>query len=529
MSERHGLLQSASLISFFTALSRVLGYFRDSRIAYLLGAGVEADAFNAAYRVANLLRRLVGEGAVSAAFVPVFSRRLAGGEGKREDAWRFADSVLIALTTTLLAVIVTGILAAPLMARLLLSGFAATPGKLELAVELGRVMFPYALFIGLAALAMGTLHSARRFGAPAFGPIVANAAIISVSFLTGFFSTASMALAVGVVVGGALHVASQVPALARMGWRPQWLGIRSAFDHPEVRAVARRMAPMIVAMGVVQINVLVGLQFAAGMEHGSVTAVSLADRVMELALGSYAVAISTAILPLLSHQAAEGRTEEMKSTMAFACRMALFITVPAGVGLAALRHPIIEVLFQHGAFDAHATALTARALLLFALGLPAFSMVKIVAPAFYAAGETAAPVFAALGSMILNVSLNIVLAGPLGSGGPALATSVSAGCNVAALMWLFFRRHGPFGFRAIGRSLGISVLSSALMAALAAGLMAIPGVYAGGLLQRATALVGAIGAGIAVYLGASILLGAREPGELRVAMRARLGGAERPA
>ncbi|HEX5000624.1 MAG TPA: murein biosynthesis integral membrane protein MurJ [Terriglobia bacterium] len=523
MNERHGLLKSASLISSFTAISRILGYARDSRIAYLLGAGAEADAFNAAYRIANLLRRLVGEGAVSAAFIPVFSRYLAiGREEKGDDVWEFADAALLGLTTTLLGVTALGMLAAPEIARVFLSGFASVPGKLEMVVTLSRVMFPYALFMGLAALAMGVLHGMRRFGAPAFGPIVANVVIIGSSFLSGFFSSASMALAVGVVAGGALQVVVQIPFLAAGGWRPRWRsGISRALAHPEVRRVATRIGPMILGMGAFQINVLVSLQFASRLEQGSVTAIGLADRVVELALGSYAVAISAAALPLLAHQVAEGRIEEMKSTMGFACRMVLFVTIPAGVGLAALRGPIIEALFQHGAFDARATALTMPPLLLFALGLPAFSLVKIMAPAFYAAGEATTPVLAALTAIGGNIALNVAFGSSLGSGGPALSTSLAAYLNAGFLIVVFLRRHGDFGIRGVGRAAAAAVAASALMAVTALAVIRAPHVYEGMIVQKAAALAVAIGAGLIAYLGGSRLLGARELGELWIAVRAR--------
>jgi putative peptidoglycan lipid II flippase len=525
MRERHGLLQSASLIGLCTVLSRILGYVRDSRIAFLLGAGAEADAFNAAYRVVNLLRRLVGEGAVGAAFIPVFSRYFS--EDKRREAWVFADAAFAAMTVILAVVSGIGMLASPLIIRVLASGFAATPGKIAMAAELSRAMFPYLLMIGLAGLGMGMLHSLRRFGPPAFAPVLANVAIVGFSFLGGLFSTPSMALAAGVVVGGVLQAVVQFPALRREGWRPRlFRGLAAVRHHPELWRLARRMGPVVFGMGVVQLNVLVGIQFASRMKEGSVTAIGLADRVVELALGTYAIAISTAILPLLSRQAAEGRRDDLRATLGFACRLVLFITVPAGVGLAVLRAPIVEVLFQHGAFDARAAALTAWPLLFFALGLPAFSMVKILAPAFYASDDAMGPVRAAILAMTLNVALNVAFFGPLGHGGPALAASLAAYGNAGDLVFAFRRRYGGFGLRNLGVSLARCGAASAAMGLAAYLAIHIPGLYAGSKTQKAVALAFAIGAALGVYFGAARLMGASEPGELRGAWRSKGGDDE---
>jgi putative peptidoglycan lipid II flippase len=387
MREHRQLLKSASLISALTIVSRVFGYIRDSRIAFLLGAGTAADAYTTAYRIPNLLRRLVGEGAVSAAFIPVFSRYLV--EKKEKDAWEFANTMLTAITIFLTAVTLAGILLSPLIVRLFAFGFVDTPGKLDLTTVLNRIMFPYVFFISLSALAMGILNSKHRFGAPAFAPIVLNLTMIAFSFLGSLFGDITRTLAVGVVAGGFLQLAIQIPALLESGWRVR---LRFNFNHPGVRSVAKLMVPVVFGVGIVQVNVLVDTQFASKLDEGSVTAIYYADRVMELVLGGYAVAVSTVILPLLSRQAALREMEELKTTLNFATRLILFITFPATVGLILLRREIIEVLFEHGNFDAASTTLTAWALPFFALGLSAFAMVKIIVPAFYALQDTRTPV-----------------------------------------------------------------------------------------------------------------------------------------
>src|SRR5436190_5638192 len=448
MSEHRHLLKSASLISAFTILSRIFGYLRDSRIAFVLGAGTAADAYTTAYRIPNLLRRLVGEGAVSAAFIPVFSRYIV--DSKEDEGWEFANTMLTVITIFLTAITIAGILLSPLIVRLFASGFADTPGKLELTTTLNRIMFPYIFLISMSALAMGILNSYHRFGAPAFAPVVLNLTMIAFSFLGSLFGDITKTLAVGVVVGGALQLAIQVPALIKTGWR---IRFKIDFSHPGVRRVAKLMVPVIFGVGIVQVNVLVDTQFASYLEEGSVTAIYYADRVMELVLGGYAVAVSTVILPLLSRQAALRQMDELKITLNFATRLILFITFPATVGLILLRHEIIEVLFQHGGFDAASTALTAWALPFFALGLSAFSMVKIIVPAFYALQDTRTPVKIAFIAMFLNIALNLLFIRPLQNGGPALATSVSAFFNSIVLLIIFYRRYGSFGVREIMHSI----------------------------------------------------------------------------
>src|SRR5215831_106590 len=257
MREHRQLLKSASLISALTLVSRVLGYIRDSRIAFLLGASTAADAYTTAYRIPNLLRRLVGEGAVSAAFIPVFSRYVA--EKKKEDAWEFANTLLTVITFVLTAVTLTGILLSPLLVRLFASGFADTPGKLELTATLNLIMFPYIFLISMSALAMGILNSFHRLGAPAFAPVVLNLTMISFSFLDGLFGDTTRTLAVGVVAGGVLQMAIQIPALKQMGWRVR---LTANFHHPGVRRVAKLMGPIVFGVGIVQVNVLVATQFA---------------------------------------------------------------------------------------------------------------------------------------------------------------------------------------------------------------------------------------------------------------------------
>jgi putative peptidoglycan lipid II flippase len=278
---------------------------------------------------------------------------------------------------------------------------------------------------------------------------------------------------------------------------------------------------VVFGVGILQVNVLVATQFASYLEEGSVTAIYYADRVMELVLGAYAVAFSTVILPLLSRQAALRKMDELKSTLNFATRLILFITFPATIGLILLRHEIIEVLFQRGGFDARSTALTAWALPFFAIGLSAFSMLKVIVPAFYALEDTRTPVKVAVVAMLLNVALNFLFIKPLQNGGPALSTSLSAFFNASCLFVIFYRRYGGFGVRGIVQSVGKFIGGSTALGAVAYFIIRWPGFYGGTTGQKVLALGVAIAAAATTYFAVATLLRSRELAELRLVSKAR--------
>lgn len=511
MSEHRAIVRSASIVTLITLVSRVSGLVREQRYASLLGVGTVFDAFVIAYRIPNMLRRLVGEGAVSAAFIPIFSEHLAKRD--RKEAFEFANAVLTLTTLGLAVAVILGIVFSPVIVRVLALGWVDTPGKLELTTYLNRIMFPYILLVSVSALAMGVLNSFDRFAAPAFAPVLFNLSIIGMSFVTGWFSDPETALAVGVVVGGVLQIAVQVPGLWRSGWR-----FLPSFDwkSPAVGRVARLMGPVVLGTGVVQVNVVVGGLFASYLEEGAVSALNLSDRVMELVLGGYAIAIATVILPLMSRQAASRAIDEMKQTLNFASRLVLFITIPSTIGLVVLREPIIRVLFQHGEFGPDATRLTAWPLLFYAVGLSAFAMIKIVVPAFHSMQDTRTPVMVAFLAMILNVAFNFAFFRPLQVGGPALATSLAALFNAAALVYLFVQRQGSIGTRAILSSLARFGVAAAALGLAAHTIIGWPGFYDGQSFPRqVVALAAAVLAGAGVYFGVALLLRCREIGELR--------------
>jgi len=463
LTEKQQILRSAGLVSFLTLLSRLLGYARDLALAILLGTSLAADAFVIAFRIPNLLRRLTAEGAMTGAFIPIFSQYRSQ---RPAEAWDFANRVFWTLAAVLTGVTLAGMLFAPGLVRLF-TLLSTEPGEWELAVLLTRIIFPYCTLIGLAALASAALNTLGSFGLPASTPIFLNVAILgaaAAAYLTGYPEPA-IALAVGVVAGGVLQLGVQVPGLWRRGMRFPW---GFGFSHPGVQRVARLVLPAFAGVGIYQVNVLISTVFATSpwVPRGSVAALYYADRVMEVALGAYAISVATVILPLMSRQAADRNLEGMKRTLGFAFRNVGFIVIPASVGLIVLHEPIIRVLFQHAAFGSDSTALTARALVYYALGLPAFAAVRLVVQAFYALEDTATPVRMAGVALVANVVLCAVLVRPLQHAGLALATSLASVVNFVSLYYLLRRRIGALDEGAVVRSL----FRTAGMAAVMGGL-----------------------------------------------------------
>src|SRR2546421_1668548 len=336
------------------------------------------------------------------------------------------------------------------------------------AIELNRIVFPYLFFVALAALAMGILNCFHVFGLPAATPVCLNLATILFTFVVvrSHFKDSATAIVVGVLVGGVLQFLIQVPLLVQKGMK---FNFGLSFSHPGIRNVARLMIPRLFGIGIGQINLFVDTRFATAtvMPIGSLAALTVADRVMELVLGGYAIAVATAILPMMSHQAAAKDFDALKKTLTFSVRIVAFITVPAALGLMILREPIIRVLFQHGQFVAASTRLTARALLYYAVGLPALASVKLIVPAFYSTRDTKTPVVIASISLIMNIVLNIVFLQfffkRVQNGGPALATALATFFDFFALFVIFRLRYGPLGTLDIFRSFSKISLCAAIM------------------------------------------------------------------
>lgn len=511
MTDKEQILKSAGVITSITILSRILGYLRDQRITFILGTSRAADAFVLAYRIPNLLRRLVGEGAMTAAFIPIFAEYLT--HHTREEVWEFADRLFWTLTLVLAVLTGLGIYfsAEVIRAFTLLS---PEPTQWGLAVYLNRIIFPYCLFICLAALASAILNSFHAFALPAATPIILNLTIIAASLpiFVNYFREPAVALAMGVVAGGVLQLAMQIPALRRRGmnFRP---GI--SFAHPGIRSVGKLMLPGFIGIGIYQVNIFIDTIFASSLAEGSISSLYVADRVMELVLGGYAIAVATAILPIMSRQAAERDYDAMKKTFAFSLRIVSFITIPAAVGLIVLRRPIITVLFEHGQFSLRSTEMTAWALMFFSMGLPAFAAVKIIVPAFYSLKDTRTPVLVAAGAVLSNLIFILLFIRPLQNGGLALATALSAYLNFFTLLVILRHRFGPLGEWEVLRSLVRVGVASALMGGLIwLGLHFLEFFMRAGFLGELALLVLLIGAGTGSYLLFAWLLRCEELSEL---------------
>ena len=467
LTEKKQILKSASIISLVTIVSRILGYVRDQRIALLLGTTVAADSYLLAYRIPNLFRRLVAEGSMTASFIPVFTGYMRDKD--KEEVWDFANKLFWTLALAVAAITVLGMVFSPFVIHLFASS-GSREGGWEQAIELNRIIFPYLFFVALAALAMGILNCFHVFGLPAATPVFLNLATIlfSVAAVWKYFKSPATSLAVGVLIGGVLQFLIQVPLLVQKGMTFKF-GI--SFSHPGIRNVARLMIPRLFGIGIGQINLLIDTRFAtaAKMPEGSLAALYIADRVMELVLGGYAIAVATAILPMMSHQAAASDFSGLKKTLTFSIRLVAFITIPAMLGLMILREPIIRVLFQHGRFVAESTRLTARALLYYAIALPGLATVKLVVPAFYSTKDTKTPVIVAGISMLVNIVLNIVFLEfffkRVQNGGPALATAIACYFDFFALILIFRLRYGPMGIREIMKSFSKILLCSTIMGA----------------------------------------------------------------
>jgi len=450
-TDKKHILKSASIISPVTVASRVLGYVRDQRITLLLGTSFAADAYVLAYRIPNLFRRLVAEGSMTASFIPVFTSYMR--EKSKEEVWDFANRLFWTLSLVVAVITILGMVFSPAVVQL----FSGENVARAEAVDLNRIIFPYLFFIALAALAMGILNCFHVFGLPAATPVLLNVSTIafSVGIVWHYVGDPAKSLAIGVLVGGVLQFLIQVPSLVRRGMKFTF-GI--SFSHPAIRDVARLMLPRLFGIGIGQINLLIDTRFAtaARMPPGSLAALYVADRVMELVLGGYAIAVATAILPMMSHQAAAKDYDSLKKTLSFSVRIVAFITIPAALGLMILREPIIRVLFQHGQFVAESTRLTARALLYYAVGLPALASVKLIVPAFYSTRDTKTPVIIASISLVLNIVLNVVFLEfffkRVQNGGPALATALATFFDFLALFIIFRLRYGPLGTMDIFRS-----------------------------------------------------------------------------
>lgn len=443
--------------------SRVLGLIRDQVLASMFGAGNAMDAFNVAFRIPNLVRDLFAEGAMSAAFVPVFMRQLAVGD--RRAAWRLGNNVVNALAVVTGLLVVLGIVFARPLVTAFAGDYATVEGKLELTVLLTRIMLPFLTLVAIAAALMGMLNSLHRFFIPALAPAMFNVAtilcaLLLVPVMPGFGWPPITAIALGALAGGFAQIAVQFPLLRREGFT--YTAYLNWKDAP-LRRVLMLMGPGTIGLAATQVNVFVNTVLATAEGTGAVSWLNYAFRLMYLPTGLFGVSIATATVPAVSRHAARDDGPAVRSTLSEALSLMFVLNVPATVGLIVLAHPIVRVIFERRAFLPSDTAATAAALQYYAVGLLGYSIVRIASPTFYALGDSRTPVRISIASVLVNAALNILLARALGYRGLALGTSIAALFNAAGLLWLLHRRLDGLEDRRMLSSLARIAIASLVM------------------------------------------------------------------
>ncbi len=468
------VVRSAGVVSVAVAMSRVTGLVRESVMARLFGAGLIYDAFMLGFRIPNLTRDLFAEGALSSAFVPIFTDYLSTRD--KPQAARLANLVASAIIIVVGVVCALGMIFAPVLVHLLAPGYAAVPGKFELAVRMTRIMFPFLLVVALAAQAMGVLNACNRFGVPALASTFFNLGSVSFGILIGYGLGPSLhishieGMAAGVVLGGVLQLAWQLPSLRALGFR-----FRPLIDwsDPGLVRIMKLMVPAILGNAAVQINVMVNTNFASTIfdpqrgYDGPVSWLSYAFRFMQLPLGLFGVAMASATLPSISRSAAAGQMDEFRKTLSKSLGMVFLLTVPSSVGLIVLGKSIIGAIYQGGKFHVYDTQQTALALSYYAIGLAGYAALKVLTPAFYALGDARMPMIVSLCSIGINyaAAYTMIRVEKIGHAGLAMSTSLVALFGFAVLFAILRARIGGVYGRELARGVGKVLVASAVMGA----------------------------------------------------------------
>ncbi|MGS2742340.1 murein biosynthesis integral membrane protein MurJ [Halomonas sp. LS-001] len=433
---RRGLMRSGLVVSAMTMLSRVMGLVRDVVVATFLGAGDGSDAFFVAFKIPNFLRRLFAEGAFNQAFVPVLSEYST--QRSKQEIRELLNAVAGSLTAILALITALAMLGAPWLVWVFAPGFGRDPEKLAMTADMLRLTFPYLLLISLTAFSGSVLNTWNRFAVPAFTPVLLNISLIGAALLLmPLMEEPAMALAWGVLIAGAAQLAFQVPFLLRLGLLPTpWPN----FAHDGVKRILKLMAPALFGVSVSQINLLLDTVLASLLTAGSVSWLYYSDRLVELPLGVFGVAIGTIILPALSKRHAEQSTEHFSAMLDWAIRVVLLLGVPAALALAVLAEPFLITLFHYGAMTDNDIQMAAMSLRAYAFGLVAFMLIKVLAPGFFARQDTKTPVKVGIIAMVANMVFNLLLIWPLAHAGLALATALSAFLNAGLLGYLLYRQ-----------------------------------------------------------------------------------------
>lgn len=526
-SRHESVVRSAGVVSIAVAMSRVTGLLRESVMARLFGAGLVYDAFMLGFRIPNLTRDLFAEGALSSAFVPIFTDYLS--TRSREQAARLANLVATAIILVVGAVCALGMIFAPVLVHALAPGYAAVPGKFDLAVRMTRIMFPFLLLVALAAQAMGVLNACNRFGVPAMASTFFNLGSVGFGVLIGYLLGNSLGLshiegmAVGVVLGGALQLAWQLPSLHSLGFH--FHAMIDWRDNGLVR-IMRLMVPAILGNAAVQINVMVNTNFASTIfdpqrgYDGPVSWLSYAFRFMQLPLGLFGVAMASATLPSISRSAAAGQMDEFRRTLSKSLGMVFLLTVPSSVGLMVLGKSIIGAIYQGGKFHVYDTQQTALALSCYAIGLAGYAALKVLTPAFYALGDARIPMMVSLFSIGINyvAAFTMIRVEKIGHAGLALSTSLVALFGFVVLFAILRSRIGGVYGRELARGVTKVAIASAVMGVAVGGVSRGMGMWMGiSQLARLADLAVSLPVGLATFYGMCRALGVEE---LDVAIRA---------
>jgi putative peptidoglycan lipid II flippase len=459
MDQKGKIARAAGVMSAATFISRILGFVRDMIFALYFGASGTSDTFFAAFRIPNLLRELFAEGSMSAAFIPVLTeyRRKQGEEEARKLVKITFSFIIIAVGI----LCVLGIVFAPELVTVIAPGFLRSPDKFSLTVLLTRIMFPFLLFVSLAALAMGALNTKKVFFVPALAPAMLNITlIVAIVFFASIARRPIVVAAVGVLIGGLMQFLFQLPAFFKKGYR---LGFRPYFRHPGLRRMAILLVPATLALAVNQINILVANILASYLPSGSITYLYYSMRLIQFPIGIFGVAMGMAVLPTLSEHAVKGDTERLREDFSFALRMLFFISVPSMAALIALREPIVNLLFQRGSFDYAATKGTSEALLFYSFGIWSIVGNRVMTSSFYAMQDTRTPVKIATVGMVSNILFSLVLMGPLKHAGLALANALASWVNFSLLSYFLRKKLKRVDARKIVKSFVRIVAASMVM------------------------------------------------------------------
>lgn len=504
MGQSRTIARNAGIVMVLILISRLLGFIRERAIADVFGLTWETDAFRAAFNIPDLMYFLLVGGAISSAFIPVFSELLA--RDQEEDAWRMAATFINLISGALLLFTILGVIAAPWLAPLVAPGFVDE--QLGLLIYLMRIMFPAVLFTALAGVGMGVHNSYQKFVIPLVGPIFYNVAITLGAYILGP-SMGIMGMAVGTVIGAVGNFCIQVPFVARMAGKYPW---RFDLKHAGLRKVLKLMGPTIIGLSIVQLNTIILTALASTLSAGSITALNLANRLVQLPLGVFGMGMSMVIFPVMARLAAVGDWQQFQRTLTNGLRTILFITVPAGVGLIALREPIVRLLFEVGEFGPHDTTATAYGLLFFSVSVFAVSSVQVLTRAFYSLQDTTTPVKIGALTVLTNTGLSMLLlrTTSLSHGGLALAFSVAAIVQMTLQFSLLRQRLEP-------RLQWAPVLATLAKATAAAAVMYFPAAFVAdriGDVVDLTTMVGRV-----LQVGGGVIVGAVVYGAIAYALR----------